>query len=153
MPGMKAFFLAFAFSMLASTWGNPPAFAEATASSSTSEPIQIGTLLHGATSYQGHSVAVIGMAKEIKTWPPVRGGRSCGINYDSYSFTVEDASGSIQVVALGTCQIQGVVKPVREGDRVIVEGIFIQPTSHETGSPPDNIYIKTPALGIRNVPE
>lgn len=89
------------------------------------EPILIRTLLDAVPSYQSHNVAVIGRVRDVEQLPPIRAGK-CGIRYDSYVFTVEDASGSISVEVMGTCRVQGVIEPVREGDRVRVEGLFFQ---------------------------
>ena len=115
---------------------------------STTEPIPIRTLLDGATSYQGHSVTVSGVAKEIEKWPPVPAGK-CGILYDSYIFTVEDESGSIRVEVFGTCHVQGVVELAQDGDRVLVEGVLFQPLSSYSHAPVPWIY--THARAIRRL--
>lgn len=116
--------------------------------SSPVEPVPIRTLLDGATSYQGHSVAVSGVAKEIEKWPPVPAGK-CGILYDSYIFTVEDESGSIRVEVFGTCHVQGVVELAQDGDRVLVEGVLFQPLSSDSHAPVPWIY--THARAIRRL--
>jgi hypothetical protein len=112
----------------------------------------IKKLLDEATSYQAHNVAVIGIAKDIEKWPPMPcGTRQRGIRYDSYVFKVEDESGSIRVEAMGTCGVQGVVEPVREGDRVLVEGICIQLLSGNLRSPTPFIF--TAGMAIRRLPQ
>lgn len=112
---------------------------------STPEPILIRTLLDGATSYQGHSVVVSGVAKEIEKWPPLPAGK-CGILYDSYIFTVEDESGSIRVEVFGTCRVQGVVELAQEGDQVLVEGVLFQPLSSDSHAPIPFIYTHARAI-------
>jgi len=109
-------------------------------------------LLDEATSYQAHNVAVIGRVTDIEKWPPMPcGPRLLGIRYDSYVFKVEDESGSIRVEAMGTCGVQGVVEPVREGDRVLVEGICIQLLSGNLRSPTPFIF--TAGMAIRRLPQ
>jgi hypothetical protein len=107
-------------------------------------------LLDGATSYQAHNVAVIGRVTEVEKWPPMPAGK-CGIRYDTYVLKVEDESGSIRVEAVGTCGVQGVVDPVQEGDRILVEGIFIQLQSGNLRSPTHFIF--TTGLAIRRLPQ
>jgi hypothetical protein len=144
----------FVFSLLACTFVTSPTVAETLSSSarSTTQPVLIRKLLDEATSYQAHNVAVIGIAKEIEKWPPMPCGKyQRGIRYDSYVFMVEDESGSIRVEAMGTCGVQGVVKPVREGDRVLVEGICIQLQSGNLRSPTPFIF--TASMAIRQHPQ
>lgn len=144
----------FVFSLLACTLVASPTVAETLSSSarSTTEPVLIKKLLDEATSYQAHNVAVIGIAKDIEKWPPMPcGTRQRGIRYDSYVFKVEDESGSIRVEAMGTCGVQGVVEPVREGDRVLVEGICIQLLSGNLRSPTPFIF--TAGMAIRRLPQ
>jgi hypothetical protein len=142
----------FVFSLLACTLIASPTVPEPLPSSarSTTEPVLIRTLLDAATSYQGHNVAVIGIAKDIEKWPPMPAGK-CGIRYDSYVFKVEDESSSIRVEAMGTCRVKGVVEPVREGERVLVEGIFIQLLSGNLRSPTPFIF--TSGMAIRRLPQ
>lgn len=142
----------FVFSLLACTLVASPTFPDTLSSSarSTTEPVRIRTLLDAATSYQAHNVAVIGIAKDIEKWPPLPAGK-CGIRYDSYVFKVEEESDSIRVEVMGTCGVQGVAEPVREGDRVFVEGIFIQLLSGNLSSPAPFIF--TMGRAIRRLPQ
>jgi len=141
----------FGFALLACTLVASPTVSEPLPSSarSTTEPVLIRTLLDAATSYQAHNVAVSGRAKDVEKWSPVPAGK-CGILYDSYVFKVEDESGSIRVEAMGTCGVRGMVEPVREGDRVFVEGVFIQLLSGNLSSPIP--YIFTMGRAIRLLP-
>ena len=109
-------------------------------------------MLDAASSYQAHNVAVIGRVTDVEKLPPMPAGKCgnrYGIRYDSYVFKVEDESGSIRVEAMGTCGIQGVVEPVREGERVLVEGIFIQLLSGNLRSPTPFIF--TAGMAIRRL--
>ena len=110
----------------------------------------IRTLLDAASSYQAHNVAVIGRVTDVEQQPPIAAGK-CGIRYDDYVFTVEDASGSIRVEAMGTCGVQGVVEPVREGDRVRVEGLFTQVLSGNLRS--STPFIFTTYMAVRLLPQ
>jgi hypothetical protein len=142
----------FVFILLACTLVASLAVPETLSSSarSTTEPVLIRTLLDAATSYHAHNVAVIGIAKDIEKWPPMPGGK-CGIRYDSYVIKVEDETGSIRVEAEGTCRVQGLVEPVQEGDRVLVEGIFIQLQSGNLRSPTHFIF--TTGMAVRRLPQ
>jgi len=80
---------------------------------------------------------------DVEKRPPVPA--KCGIRYDDYVFEVRDESGSIRVETTGTCRVQGVLE-VREGDRVRVEGLFIQPLSDKPGSQPPFIFTKSTAI-------
>ena len=142
----------FVFSLLACTLVAYPTVAETLSSSaqSTTEPVLIRKLLDAATSYQAHNVAVIGRVTDVEQRQPIPAGK-CGIRYDDYVFTVEDESGSIRVEAMGTCGVQGVVEPVREGDRVRVEGLFIQLLSGNLRSPTPSIF--TASMAIKRLPQ
>lgn len=140
------------FSLLACTLAASPTFPSPLPASPQppTEPILIGTLLDAAPSYQAHNVAVIGRVADVEQRPPIPAGK-CGIRYDDYVFTVEDVSGSIRVEAMGTCGVQGVVEPVQEGDRVRVEGLFIQLQSGNLSTP--FIFISTTYMAIRLLPQ
>ena len=123
-----------------------PMFSEA---QSTTEPVMIKTLLADATSYQGHAIAVVGTATAVEKWPSVRG--KCGIYYDRYVFDLKDESGSIRVEVMGTCGIQGEVEMARNGDRVLVEGVFIQLLSGNLSSP--TTFISALNRAVRRLPQ
>src|SRR6267143_397661 len=144
--------ISFVFSLLACTLAASPTFPSSLPASPQppTEPILIRTLLDAAPSYQAHNVAVIGRVTDVEPRPPIPAGK-CGIRYDDYVFTVEDASGSIRVEAMGTCRVQGVVEPVREGDRVRVEGLLIQLLSGNLGS--STPFIFTTYIAIRLLPQ
>ena len=123
--------------LLAGLLTGSPMFSEA---QSTTEPVMIKTLLAGATSYQGHEIAAVGIAKDVEERPPVP---ACGskrhhpslFRYGDYVFDLKDESGSIRVEVMGTCGNQGGVKIPRDGDRVLVKGVFIQLLSGNLSSP------------------
>jgi len=142
----------FVFSLLACTLVGSPTFPSPLPASPQppTEPILIRKLLDAATSYQAHNVAVIGRVTDVEQRQPIPAGK-CGIRYDDYVFTVEDESGSIRVESMGTCGVQGVVEPVREGDRVRVEGLFIQLLSGNLRSPTPSIF--TASMAIKRLPQ
>lgn len=120
--------------LLAGLLTGSPMFSEA---QSTTEPVMIKTLLADATSYQGHEIAAVGIAKDVEERPPVP---ACGrhpllLRYGDYVFDLKDESGSIRVEVMGTCGNQGGVKIARDGDRVLVKGVFIQLLSGNLSSP------------------
>lgn len=124
---------------------------EPPATGSTVEPVLIRTLLEGATSYQGHTVAVMGKARGVEVLPPLPGGKKCKIMYDSYVFTVEDESGTIRVEVRGACGTQGQVDVIREGELVFVEGMFVQLVSGNFSSPSPLIHAWN--RKVRRLPE
>ena len=125
----------------------------------------IKTLLAEATSYQGHEIAVAGIAKDVEARPPMPACKHM-LRYGDYVFDLKDESGSIRVEVMGMCGIpRGGVKIVRDGDRVLVKGVFIQLLSGNLSSPtmfisaltravsrlPDNIDPKPVVSGLLNV--
>lgn len=55
----------------------------------------------------------------------------CGRVYDSYSFILEDGTGSMQVDVAGSCHGPGVVLVVDEGDKVLVETVIEELTGSD----------------------
>jgi len=118
--------------LLAGLLTGSPSFSEA---QSITEPIMIKTLLADATSYQGHDIAVVGIAKDVEERPPMPACKHV-LRFGDYVFDLKDESGSIRVEVMGTCGNQrGGVKIVRYGDRVLVKGVFIQLLSGNLSSP------------------
>ncbi|MBX3303171.1 MAG: hypothetical protein KF693_13235 [Nitrospira sp.] len=67
--------------------------------------------------------------------------------YGDYVFDLEDESGSIRVEVMGTCGNQrGGMKVVRDGDRVLVKGVFIQLQSGNFSPPATFIYALNQAV-------
>jgi len=118
--------------ILAGFMTGSPMFLEA---QSTTEPVMIKTLLADATSYQGHEIAAVGIAKNVEARPPTPAGRGCVLRYGDYVFDLKDESGSIRVEVVGACGNQGGVTIARDGDRVLVKGVFIQLFSGNLSSP------------------
>ncbi|TKS62779.1 MAG: hypothetical protein EWM73_02138 [Nitrospira sp.] len=117
--------------LLAGLLTGSPIFSEA---QSTTEPIMIKILLTDATSYQGHDIAVVGIAKDVEERLPVPACKHM-LRYGDYVFDLKDESGSIRVEVMGTCGNQGGLKIARDGDRVLVKGVFIQLLSGNLSSP------------------
>ena len=119
-----------------------PMFSEA---QSTTEPVMIKALLADATSYQGHEIAVVGIAKDVEERPPVPACKRV-LRYGDHVFDLKDESGSIRVEVMGTCGNQGGVKISRDGDRVLVKGTFIQLLSGNLSSPTTFIFALNQAV-------
>jgi hypothetical protein len=125
-----------------------PSFSEA---QSTTEPIMIKTLLAEATSYQGHEIAVAGIAKDVEARPPMPACKHM-LRYGDYVFDLKDESGSIRVEVMGMCGIpRGGVKIVRDGDRVLVKGVFIQLLSGNLSSP--TMFISALTRAVSRLPQ
>ena len=88
------------------------------------EPTLIRVLLDAASSHNTHTVTTQGIVKEMKGFPPVVTTR-CSAVYDSYTFTLEDESGSIAVEVFGVCGVSGGIAQPSNGQRVLVTGTFL----------------------------
>ncbi|MGH7216130.1 MAG: hypothetical protein ACREIG_02720 [Nitrospiraceae bacterium] len=101
---------------------------------STTQPVLIKTLLEAATSYQGRAIAVVGIAKDVEELPPTPACKHL-YRFGDYVFELKDESSSIRVEVMGRCGAHGGVKIVRDGDRVLVNGVFIQLQTGNFSSP------------------
>ena len=110
--------------------------------SQADQSVSIRTLLNSASSFQHHAVTVLGIVKDRQDFPPVYG-KNCGVLYDSYIFTLEDESGSIRVEVFGLCR-PGARAPVSDGQKVLVQGVFIVHSSDGIDAP--RIYANTLAV-------
>lgn len=92
------------------------------------EWISIQTLLSPqATSYQLRLVTVEGVVQNLQIIPPFVGSYSPSrkpcLLYGQASFVLEDETGSLAVVVLGSCNPGAVVALPKDGDRVRVTGV------------------------------
>jgi hypothetical protein len=91
---------------------------------STQELVGIGSLLSNPQSYQLHNVILHGAVKHLRRNPPRFIGK-CGVVYDSFTFTLEDETGSIEVDVRGHCSIAPPPSPlsllVSEGEIIDVQ--------------------------------
>ncbi len=87
------------------------------------ELISIGTILSSPESYHLHAVMLQGTVRQVHPIPPHLD-YDCGLMSDSYTFILEDATGSVEVAVRGACLKPGVVIPVSIGDRVVVQGLM-----------------------------
>lgn len=92
------------------------------------ERVTIQTLLSPqATSYQQHLVTLEGMISELQIVPPSVGSYSLRSNpcllYGRASFVVEDETGSLPVVVLGSCYPGAADALPRDGNRALVTGL------------------------------
>lgn len=90
------------------------------------EPVTIGAILASPETYYSRTVTLQGTARQVTPAGMIRG--RCGPVYDSYSFTLEDGTGSIVVDVAGTCRGPGVVLVVNDGDKVLVEAVIAEYT-------------------------
>jgi DNA/RNA endonuclease YhcR with UshA esterase domain len=94
-------------------------------SSSAADTINIRDLKFNVVSYQLKTVIVHGTVKDLKALPPHfagGGGRRGCIVYGSYTFTLVDDSGEVEVQKAGRCFDVQNKPPVSEGDAVSVRG-------------------------------
>jgi hypothetical protein len=90
-------------------------------SSGAADTINIKDLKFNAVSLQLKMVTLRGTVKDLKALPP-HPAKKC-IVYGSYTFTLVDESGEVDVEKVGSCfGVQG-APPVNEGDVVSVHGL------------------------------
>lgn len=92
------------------------------------EQVSIQTLLSPqATSYQQHLVTLEGVTSALQVIPPIVGSYSLRskpcLLYGRASFVLEDDTGSLPVVVLGSCNPGAAEALPKDGDRVRVIGI------------------------------
>ncbi len=96
---------------------------------SAGEIIPIGTILKNPESYNLRVVTLQGTVRNVKPFEPYfelfgQGG-AC---YGTYTFTLEDETGSIEVDHTALCKKPTVPVPeVSEGERVIIEAQILAP--------------------------
>ena len=93
-------------------------------SSGAADTLNIRDLKFNVVSYQLKMITLHGAVRGLKVLPPhfdERGSRGCTV-YGSYTFTLVDESGEVDVQKIGRCfDIQN-KPPVSEGDAVSVRG-------------------------------
>lgn len=88
----------------------------------TDQSVDIDTILSSPKSYQLHLVALQGTVRQVRPIGTLFA--KCGPVYDSYTFTLEDGTGTIEVTVAGACYSPGVTIPVSEGDRLVVQALI-----------------------------
>lgn len=85
------------------------------------DSLPIHSVLRSGMSYHLHSVTLQGTVRTLQAGLPTvwEDGSPCE-QYDSYRFTLEDQTGSIEVAVRGVCGRPGAVRTVSEGDHVTV---------------------------------
>ena len=87
----------------------------------SAEPISTATVFSSA-EYHLHSVTLQGTVTQIRPAPPHLG-RYCRIE-GSYRFTLEDATGAIEVEVPGTCLPFSPATAVAEGDHIRLDALI-----------------------------
>jgi len=123
-------------------------------SSGAADTLNIKDLKFSVGSYQLKTVTIHGAVKDLKALPPhfsVSGAhkRSC-IVYGSYTFTLVDESGELDVQKAGRCFDVQNKPPVNEGDVVIVQGVvqFFHPGASGAQVP----TVRLEAQEVRSAP-
>ena len=92
--------------------------------SQASDLVPIGTILSSAESYHLRAVTLQGRARKVQTIEPYMDLDGC-IQRDSYTFLLEDGTGSIEVDVRGPCASpSGTLISVSDGDRVVVDALI-----------------------------
>jgi hypothetical protein len=113
------------------------------------ERVSIQTLLSPqATSYQQHLVTLEGVTSAVHIIPPIAGSYShrskpC-LLYGRASFVLEDETGSLLVLVLGSCNLGAADALPKDGDRVQVTGI-VQMLKGET---PRDVRVQASTIQI-----
>ncbi len=87
----------------------------------SAEPISIATVFSSA-EYHLHSVTLQGIIKQIRPVAP-HFGRLCRVQ-GSYTFTLEDSTGSIDVEVPGTCWPFSSATAVTEGEPIMLDALI-----------------------------
>jgi hypothetical protein len=113
------------------------------------ERLLIQTLLSPhVTSYQQHLVTLEGITNALQIIPPIMGSYSprskpC-LLYGRASFVLDDETGSLPVVVLGSCNASAVDALPKDGDRVRLTGL-VQVLKSEA---PRNIRVQATQIQI-----
>jgi len=89
----------------------------------TEQPIPIRSILSSPGEYQLHLVVLQGTVRKIN--PSGTLFAKCGPVYDSYTFTLDDGTGAIQVSVAGACYHPGITIPVTEEEQLVAQ-VLIQ---------------------------
>lgn len=113
------------------------------------ERVSIQTLLSPqASSYQQHLVTLEGVTSAFQIIPPSIGSYSLSsrpcLLYGRASFVLEDETGSLSVVVLGSCNPGAVEALPKDGDRVRVTGL-VQVLRSET---PRDVRVQAAVIQI-----
>lgn len=113
------------------------------------ERVSIQTLLSPqAISYQQHLVTLEGVTSELIIIPPFTGSysprRKLCLLYGQASFMLDDETGSLPVVVLGSCNPASVEALPKDGDLVRVTG-FVQVLKSD---PPRDVRVQATAIQI-----
>lgn len=119
------------------------------ASAAEPEQVSIQALLSPqATSYQQHLVTVEGVTGALDIIPPTLGSYSLRrkpcLLHGRASFILEDETGSLPVVVLGSCNPGAVEALPKNGDRVRVTGL-VQVLKSD---PPRNVRVQAAHIQI-----
>ncbi len=111
--------------------------------------VSIQTLLSPqATSYQQHLVTLEGVTSALQIIPPIVGSYSSRskpcLLYGRASFVLEDETGSLPVVVMGSCNPGAAEALPRDGDRVRVTGV-VQVLKSEV---PRDVRVQATAIQI-----
>ena len=89
-------------------------------SAGAADTMNIKDLKSNAMSYQLRTVTLHGMVKNLRVFPP-HPGKVCTV-YGSYTFTLVEDSGEVDVEKVGLCHDEQHTPSVDEGDEVTVQG-------------------------------
>jgi DNA/RNA endonuclease YhcR with UshA esterase domain len=121
-------------------------------SSGAADTLNIRDLKFSVGSYQLKTVTIHGAVKDLKALPPHRSSSSKGgcTVYGSYTFTLVDESGELDVQKAGRCFDVQNKPPVNEGDVVIVQGVvqFFHPGASGAQVP----TVRLEAQEVRSAP-
>ena len=86
------------------------------------QPVAIGNVLSSPESYQLHFVTLAGRVLELR--PIGSHLPQCGPIYDSYSLTIEDGTGAVEVFVGSACHKPELRIQISKGDRVSIQALL-----------------------------
>ena len=117
------------------------------------EPVSIGTVVARPQAYNLQIVTLRGVVRGVRTLEPScyfsKGILCCG----AYAFSLEDATGSIELVVPGVCRGSVVVRlpEVSDGDSVSVQAQIFPPGPYIGGDLPLGGYRDAPVAAVKEI--
>jgi hypothetical protein len=117
------------------------------------EPLAIGTILKNAESYHLRIVLLQGTVRNVKPFEPYfspfagEGGRC----YGAYTFTLEDETGSIEVLHPALCRPPIQVPVVPEGDKALIEAQILGPGQYSERAVGFPQFRQTPQAVVKSI--
>lgn len=106
---------------------------EPTTSFASDQFVNIEKNLASPQWYQLHTVTLRGTVRNVQPYPP-RFIYNCGWDMSSYTFVLDDGTGSMDIHVNGLCGRPAIAIPIQSGDRVTVQAVISVFPEMQTGT-------------------